>query len=253
MSRLKLLEQLRGRCERSAATYCCRRPLRLRGQRAVVSFTFDDFPHSALAAGGRILADAGVAGTYYASLGLMHHDSPTGRLFSAEDVPELLSQGHELGCHTYDHRHAWHTPSRAFERSVLQNRHALDQLVPGAVFRTFSYPIAAPWPPNKAKVARYFTCCRGGGQRSNTGVADLNQLSAFFLERARGQIDVVRNLIHCNRAVGGWLIFATHDVTEHPTSFGCTPGFFREVVHQTLASGALVLSITAAVTHFRTQ
>ena len=33
-------------------------------QRSVVSFTFDDFPRTALEIGGRILEDAGVRGTY---------------------------------------------------------------------------------------------------------------------------------------------------------------------------------------------
>ena len=63
----------------------------------IVSFTFDDFPRSALHVGGEILRARGFAGTYYASLGLVDRDSPVGRIFSVYDLKSLLAQGHELG------------------------------------------------------------------------------------------------------------------------------------------------------------
>jgi hypothetical protein len=46
----------------------------------------------------------------------------------------------------------------------------------------------------------------------------------------------------------GWLIFATHDISSNPTQYGCTPGFFAEVVKCAIASGACVLPIADAVT-----
>jgi len=80
-----------------------RRPFLLRNDVPNISFTFDDFPRSALLTGGAILSRYGVRGSYYASLGLMGKQAPTGTIFVAEDLQRLLAQGHELGCHTFDH------------------------------------------------------------------------------------------------------------------------------------------------------
>src|SRR5215831_4131083 len=75
-----------------------RRPFPVRTAVPIVSFTFDDFPRSALLRAAPILKRYGVRGTYYASLGLMGTQGPPGAMFQAEDLGELVQQGHELGC-----------------------------------------------------------------------------------------------------------------------------------------------------------
>ena len=91
----------------------------------VISFTFDDFPRSALINGGAILREHGFAGTYYASLGLMGTKAPTGEIFMREDLDELIQQGHELACHTFDHYDSWDTAPSEFEASILRNHEAV--------------------------------------------------------------------------------------------------------------------------------
>jgi peptidoglycan/xylan/chitin deacetylase (PgdA/CDA1 family) len=236
-----------GYYQRNAATYFYRRPILIKLDRPVVSFTFDDFPKSALVNGGPILHRFGIAGTFYVSLGLMDKETPTGRAFAADDLSRLIEQGHELGCHTFGHCHSWNTGTREFEKSIIQNRVALGELLPGVEFRTFSYPKSPPRPLIKAKVADHFLCSRGGGQTFNVGLGDLNQLSSFFLEKSRQNIQVIRDLIDRNRRAGGWLIFSTHDIADHPTPFGCTPGFFETVVGYAAASGALMLPVARVV------
>jgi glycosyltransferase involved in cell wall biosynthesis len=130
-----------------------------------------------------------------------------------------------------------------FENSVIENRAALQALFPGAAFKSFSYPINLPRPLTKAKMARHFLCCRGGGQTLNAGTADLNQLSAYFLEKSRNNIQAIMDLIDHNQKVHGWLIFATHDISDNPTPFGCTPEFFEHVVQYAVSSGARVLPV----------
>ena len=49
-----------------------------------------------------------------------------------------------------------------------------------------------------------------------------------------------------NQMAGGWLILATHDVSETPTRYGCTPRFFEQVAHLALESGADVLPVSRA-------
>ena len=88
----------------------------------VISFTFDDFPRSALMNAGAILRERGLAGTYYASFGLMGRTAPTGEIFTREDLDELIRQGHELACHTFDHCDSWETAPAEFEASILRNQ-----------------------------------------------------------------------------------------------------------------------------------
>jgi len=236
----------KGRYYRTGARVLFRRPLVLRNNDPVISFTFDDFPRSALLTGGTILTSFGLKGTYYASLGLMGTQAPTGTMFVAEDLTLLWEQGHELGCHTFAHCHSAETETREFEKSIIVNQQALKTFLPTASFTTFSYPISPPRVRTKRKVSKHFLCCRGGGQTFNAGTADLGYLSAYFLEQSRGDINVVEDVIQGNQRARGWLIFATHDICDAPTAFGCTPEFFEQVVRCSLASGARVLPVAQA-------
>jgi peptidoglycan/xylan/chitin deacetylase (PgdA/CDA1 family) len=233
-------------CQRRLAKWLGRRPFTVPSGTPLVSFTFDDFPKSALSIAGPILEQAGARGTYYASLGLMRQTTATGEIFEAGDLARLLERGHELGCHTFDHCPAWDTQPRAFEASVLRNAEAVRQLAPRAELRTHSYPINSPRPGSKRRLARRFDCIRGGGQTFNIGTVDLNYLSAFFLEQSRDHPELIRQTIEANRNAGGWLIFATHDVCEQPTRFGCTPALFEQTVRWAAESGARILPVARA-------
>src|ERR1700674_1981031 len=239
--------RLVGYYQRSAGSHACRRPFLISLQRPLISFTFDDFPRSALLVGGAILNRVGRTGTYYASLGLVGKETPSGQIFFPDDLTTLLEQGHELGCHTFSHCDSWATATKTFENSIVDNRAALNRLFPYAEFKTFSYPINLPRPHTKERIAKYFLCCRGGGQTFNTGKADLNQLSAYFLEKSRYNFQAVKDLIDHNRQECGWLIFATHDVSNNPTPFGCTPEFFENVVQYAISSGAQIVPVVEAL------
>lgn len=232
---------------RRAASLSFRKLFSLNSERPLISFTFDDFPRSALFTGGDILHRHGLAGTYYASLGLMGKEAPTGQIFVADDLKTLFEQGHELGCHTYAHCDSWDTKTATFENSVVENQNALHKLFPDAEFRSFSYPINLPRPLTKARMARHFACCRAGGQTLNSGRIDLNQLSAYFLEKSRDNIQAIKDIIHRNKKARGWLIFATHDISDNPTPFGCTPELFEQVVQYAADSGARVLPVIKAL------
>jgi len=245
MGILDFLARVQGSYQRSTAHLLCRRPLPISTQTPIISFTFDDFPRSALLTGGAILKGCGLAGTYYASLALAGKQTPTGTMFLRDDLKVLIEQGHELGCHTFDHCHAWDTKPHAFEDSIIKNRQALSELAPGTFFKTFSYPISVPRAQTKRRVAKYFVCCRCGGQTFNVGHADLNYLSAFFLERCRDP-QVIKQLIDQNQRARGWLIFATHDISSNPSPFGCTPRFFEDIVRYSVNSGARILTVVQA-------
>jgi glycosyltransferase involved in cell wall biosynthesis/peptidoglycan/xylan/chitin deacetylase (PgdA/CDA1 family) len=247
MPHRNLWPRLQGHYQRAAARLVFRRPFSIRQQRPLISFTFDDFPRSALLSGGAILNRFDLAGTYYASLGLIGKETASGQIFLRDDLTNLFEQGHELGCHTFSHCDSWETDARAFEDSIIKNRQALNELFPGAEFQSFAYPISLPRPMTKARTAEYFLCCRGGGQTLNVGRIDLNQLSAYFLEKSRGNLQPIKDLIDRNRQARGWLIFATHDISDNPTPFGCVPEFFEQVVQYAVNSGARILPVGQAL------
>ena len=247
MKSIDLLTRIKGRYMRSTARLFFKRPAVINSQIPYISFTFDDFPRSALLTGGAILNRFGLAGTYYAAFGLTGKKSPTGPIFLAEDLKKLFEQGHELGCHTFGHCDSWGTNPSAFEGSIIENQRALNELIPGASFKTFSYPINPPRALTKRRAGQHFLCCRGGGQTFNVGTADLNHLSAYFLEKNRDHPEVVRDMIEQNRQARGWLILATHDVCDAHSPFGCTPEFFEDIVRYAVNSGARILPVVEAL------
>jgi peptidoglycan/xylan/chitin deacetylase (PgdA/CDA1 family) len=229
------------------AQWFSRRLCQLQMESPAISFTFDDFPRSALINGGAILREHGFAGTYYASLGLIGKTGPTGELFEREDLEEVVQQGHELACHTFDHCDSWETAPAEFEASILRNQRAVSEQLPGITLGSLSYPISWPRPETKRLVANHFSCARGGGQTFNTGIVDLNYLKAFFIEQSRGNLDAIKQTIDGNARANGWLIFATHDVCDQPTRFGCSPGFFERVVDYAIQSKATILPVFRAL------
>lgn len=246
MSFSKIINRLQNRYQRDAAHFLARRMVEVRPAEPIISFTFDDFPRSALHQGGAILKRHGLRGTYYVALGLMDTDIPAGRAFSKEDLLQVAADGHELGCHTYAHCHAWKTAPRVFEANIVENQRELQRLIPGAEFKSLSYPIACPRPETKRRTEKYFYCCRSGGPTFNLGATDANNLQATFIEKHRDNPAVMLRLIEETCRSRGWLIFATHDVTENPSPFGCTPELFAEVVRAATNSGARILPVAAA-------
>jgi peptidoglycan/xylan/chitin deacetylase (PgdA/CDA1 family) len=222
--------------------HSARRPFALKTDVPYISFTFDDFPRSAYLTGGRILSNHLVRGTYFVSMQLLGAPTESGVVASESDLRTLLSDGHELGCHTFAHLDGTASTPDAFERSIVENRVAFQRIVPGGRLPVFSYPLDGPWPRIKRAVGNHFVCCRGGGQTFNANEIDLNLLNACFLDvRNRNDAAAMKALIEESNASGGWLIFATHDVTDEPSRYGCRPEFFEEVVGLAVGSGARVL------------
>jgi hypothetical protein len=242
------LKWIRFRCRREACGRFAQRNHAFQLSRPIISFTFDDFPQNAGTTGRKILKQFGVLATYYVSFGLAGSVAPTGQIFESSELEEVIADGHELGCHTFDHCHAWDTDSRAFAESSDRNRAELEKLLPGQKFQTMSYPISCPSPSVKRVSASRFAACRGGGQTFNARSLDRNYLHAFFLEKCRDNRGLVRSIIQQNDDENGWLIFATHDISESPTPYGCSPEFFETTLKAAASSRAILLPVHAALT-----
>lgn len=249
-----LLSRISAKIRRNLATRLERRLLPIGPGQPIVSFTFDDAPASAFSVGGEILRANGGAGTYFLSLGLLGMTTEVGAIASPEDLLHAAGQGHELACHTYDHLDAWYSSKAEYLASVDHNRATIGTLVEGAAFKTFAYPKSGPTVWVKGELARRFEACRGGGQCANIGQVDLNLVKACFLDRRTGiDSDTVRRLIDQNAEARGWLVFATHDVDEDPSPYGCNVRFFEQVVDHAAQSGALILPMLEACSQLRAR
>jgi peptidoglycan/xylan/chitin deacetylase (PgdA/CDA1 family) len=208
----------------------------------IVSFTFDDAPKTAFGKGREILGQHGIRATFFMSFGLLGTQTEVGAIATPDDLTRAIEEGSELGCHTFDHLDPWESSTEVFIDSVARNKSALDKIVPGATFDSFAYPKSGAKLALKLRLRESFRFCRGGGQVCNTGAVDLNLVKACFLDRRTGvDMHFIKELVQYNAAQGGWLVFATHDVTDHPSPYGCTPAFLSQVAECVASSGALLL------------
>lgn len=244
---MQLLKRARGYYNRLAARRFAQRTRVLHYGEPLVSFTFDDFPKSALHTGATILEQSGFKGTYFVSIGLAGTIAPTGEIVDRAEIPQVVARGHELACHTYHHHHATQTAPTVFESSVQENARALQELIPGAHFLTHSYPIGVPKPGTKRRCAKYFLGCRAGGQIYNEATVDLDHLQAYFLEQNRDDVDGILRMVDQTIEARGWLIFATHDVDPSPTRYGVTPQLFERVVRYVAQRNVRVLPIASVL------
>jgi peptidoglycan/xylan/chitin deacetylase (PgdA/CDA1 family) len=207
-----------------------RRDFNLSGSGPIVSFTFDDFPESALQIGGSILKSYGVLGTYYAAMGLMDQVNNLGRQFSAADLVQLLQDGHELGSHTFDHLSGRSSSFRDFQANVMKGMETVDRLTACGHPQSFSYPYGHVTFLAKRGISKHFSSCRGIIPGINKSPVDLNLLRANSLYSSSFDIDAIGRLFEANEQCKGWLIFYTHDISENPSPFGCKPGEFESAV-----------------------
>jgi peptidoglycan/xylan/chitin deacetylase (PgdA/CDA1 family) len=196
----------------------------------VVSFTFDDFPRSALVHGGAILERYQAWGTYYTAFGLAASTSELGEMFDRDDVRSAHLRGHEIACHTYSHCNCARSEKGLLKVEVRDNAGALAPIVDGKGMTSFSYPFGAVSPQAKAVMARSFSSCRGIQPGINEKVPDYGELRANKIYATQFDQAKLRDLIDRNFALGGWLIFYTHDVQDSPSAFGCTPAQLESVV-----------------------
>jgi peptidoglycan/xylan/chitin deacetylase (PgdA/CDA1 family) len=188
----------------------------------VVSFTFDDFPRTALTVGGHILKAYGARGTYYAAPGLMNTSSHLGDQFRRGDLESLLSDGHELGSHTFSHVSCRKISSSDFRREVEKGRIAIEELTGQSSFGNFAFPFGEVTLSAKRAVGQDVASSRGIWNGCNGPEVDLNLLFANSLYGGREKCDQIREAILENERRKSWLIFYSHDVQAEPSQFGCT-------------------------------
>ena len=218
--------------ERAARKFAAlgKRPVSSVWPHGVVSFTFDDFPRSALVHGGSILERHQARGTYYTAFGLAESANELGEMFDRDDIRSAHLRGHEIACHTYSHRNCAQSEKGLLQAEVRDNAGALAPIVDGKGMTSFSYPFGAVSPQARAVMGRSFSSCRGIQPGINERIPDYAELRANKIYATQFDQAKLRDLIDMNFALGGWLIFYTHDVEDSPSAFGCTQAQLETVV-----------------------
>jgi peptidoglycan/xylan/chitin deacetylase (PgdA/CDA1 family) len=213
----------------------------------VVSFTFDDVPHSALSEGAAILERYDARGTFYIAGGMVGQDTAERRLIDEEGCAELARRGHELGCHTFAHPNLRHLHGDALARDLAANHAFLSAITPHRPPTNFAYPYNSGSFRARALLADRFRTARGGLHGINRGPTDRTMLRAMPIEQPEDSVLALHGQVDALVAHPGWLIFFTHDLSETPTPYGCTPGSFEALVRHTRDAGCTILTVDAAL------
>jgi peptidoglycan/xylan/chitin deacetylase (PgdA/CDA1 family) len=213
----------------------------------VVSFTFDDFPRSALAEGGRILRERGWTGTYFAAGGFCGRQVDGLDYFSRDDLVQAADEGHEIGCHTFGHLRLPETAPADIATDLDRNAAFIAEAIPGHRLSSFAYPYGDLDLGRKALLARRFPICRGIWPGINAGRMDFAQLKAVPLERRSLDSLDVEAWLDKAQAARGWLIFFTHDLSDDPSPYGCSRRAFEAVADAVAKRGLRVLPVKNAV------
>ena len=201
------------------------------------SVTFDDFPLSAVENGGEILKKYGIHGTYFLDCELCGQDSPVGRISSFPEVRSLIEDGHEIGSHTYSHLRPFRQPIEQYKEDLKKNQETLNQKIGQDGLVSFSYPYGETTGAIKNVTAQAYRLCRSiypgiNGTRFDRAALRANKLYHDSFDREN-----ILKLIRITAETSGWVIFYTHDVEEHCSPYGCTPGELEFVIEEALGAG----------------
>ncbi|MGO4572275.1 polysaccharide deacetylase family protein [Microvirga sp. 2TAF3] len=233
------------RIEKKIAQSIMLKPKYLRLKRGVLSICFDDFPHSAWAVAGPVLAHYGVHATYFASGGLCNQINNGIQQFTDSDLQEISLSGHELGCHTFDHVSALKVPLEIFKRSIQRNRKFFIERLESAKIESFAFPYNHVTIGSKLLVARRFKLGRGAGNKLNDRWFDLSEMSAINLSLTSSTIPTMGKvplfdlpyLIDQAAMHRKWLVVYTHDVGDNPSEHGSRTRDFEKLIIQAKSAG----------------
>lgn len=214
-------------------------------KRAIISFTFDDFPKTAATYGADALDHIGAKGTYYTCTGMAGMTNILGDMFTTDDLDVLNAAGYEIAAHTHTHLDCGRTPNDAVQSDIQRNLDVLNALGQTDIDH-FAWPYGETQISAKRDISRKVKTARGIMPGINRKGADMMQLRSYELtpdawtaQRAAKAIDAVAR-------TGGWLTVFTHDVRDTPSPFGVTPATLKSLARLARDSGAEVLTIGAA-------
>jgi peptidoglycan/xylan/chitin deacetylase (PgdA/CDA1 family) len=233
---------------RLARKVLIRKSVRMRNQWPIVSFTFDDFPSSAVFNGARTLEEHGLRGTFYAAGSYCDQIIDEIPQYRSADLLTLAEARHELGCHTFRHQRVSALTGHALGGEIDRNAAFIASYLPRLAMETFAYPYGDLSVLSTLKLQRRFVACRSSEFGLNEGAVNPARLRAVRLYDDVITMNQVSELIQKTNGENAWLIFYTHDVDKAPSRFGCTPKLLEYTVNVASRSGAMVLPVREGFT-----
>jgi peptidoglycan/xylan/chitin deacetylase (PgdA/CDA1 family) len=219
----------------------------LRAGRAVASVTFDDFPKSAWEVGGPLMAHYGARGTYYTAGSFAGRTVDGIAYYDGDDLTALRAAGHEIGCHGFGHQPVPSLSTAALRADVARNTQYLRPFNSGEAPVSYAFPFGDTTMRTKLFYARRFATARGVHPAVNSGTLDLAQLGTIGIETYTWDDVKLARVIAQAKAAHGWIVFHTHDVSDSPSPYGCTPAMLESVLKALAAAGIPVLPMREAV------
>ncbi len=221
-----------GKLRRRVSKAVSRKPAQARLSRPLLTLSFDDTPVSSADIGAQILERHGVRGTYFISAGLMGSESHLGHYAEAPHLRALADAGHEIACHTFSHLDCGRASGTEIAADIDRNQTALAALgLPPST--TFAYPYGDVSPQAKRVLKDRYSAARALHHGLVTPGTDLNQTPAVGIEGEDGE-RIAADWVDRAKAQTAWLILYTHDVREHPSTWGCTPEALERLLTKAL-------------------
>jgi peptidoglycan/xylan/chitin deacetylase (PgdA/CDA1 family) len=220
---------------------------RLKSERPIVSFTFDDVPKSAATLGAELLQEYDGHGTFYVAGGLVGSDSEQWAHATAPDLIALHRAGHELACHTFRHKRLYELDGAELVAEANRNEAFFKTLDPSIHLQNFAYPWGLGDFRRKRALSRRFDTCRSVQPGINQGIVDPQFLLSMPLEESHTDATHVDRALDeaCKR--GGWLIFYSHQVAAVSSEFTCSPALFRHALAGARRRDMQIASVAEAV------
>ena len=208
-----------------------------------VSLCFDDFPQSAARLAAPMSEKRDWRATWYVSGSFEGKVTPEyGRMFEASDIQQLLQNGHDFGCHTYDHLDCKEASAEALAAQAERSKNFLNKRGVHDI-RSFAFPFGAVDLPTKRLMGQSKLALRGVKPGLNRGNVDLNMLIACCLQDNDGGTARALHELQSLQQQDGWLIIFTHDVRAKPSPWGVKPTVYANLLNAIEQSGAEVITV----------
>jgi len=216
--------------------------------KAIISFSFDDVPRSALINGVPLLDKYEIKSSFYVSAGLSEEQANNKETayLNSDDIISLHNAGHHIACHTYSHYMLKNGNANELAADAKKNVDRLQSMLGSTPIEHFSYPFGQVNLKEKKLLAKSYNTMRSSRPGINKSLADMFLLRAISIYNPHFDTQVLTNVIQKTEQAGGWLVFYTHGVEENPDDFSCTPEQFKWILQACVKSSAEILPVDLA-------
>lgn len=117
----------------------------------------------------------------------------------------------------------------------------------GAAPVSYAFPYGAVSLRTKRFYAARFSTVRGVHPGLNTDPLDLALLNTVGIETYTWNEASIAHNIARAKAAKSWIVFHTHDVSDNPSKYGCTPAMLEIVLKQLATAGIQALPMREAM------